>query len=479
MVRSNSGGGNYTITANTNSTFPTLILGTAKSGNLQGTYDVKYYQVSVTAGEHLFVVLDGTDNYNTYQLYIRFDSLPNTVEYDEIGDLPNADQAVEIASTQAGTYYVMVRSNSGGGNYTIVRKFSSPTNLQASDGTYTDRVHLTWNALSGSTSYNVYRAVSSGDAKTLLGSPVSTTYADTTATPGVTYYYWVKACKAANCSGFSTANTGWRNLPTPVNLQASDGTYPFKVLLTWNALSGSTSYNVYRATSWTGTKSLVGSPTTATFADTTAIPGVTYTYWVKACKTVNCSNFSLSNTGWRNLSAPANLRASDGTYTDRVQLNWYTSLGATSYKVLRATSSTGTKVLLGSPTVNSYADSAVTPGVTYYYWVRACKDTRCSDFSLENSGWRNLSAPANLQASDGTYTDKVQLTWAACAGATSYSVYRANSWSGTKTLQGSPAVTSFDDTTAIAGVTYYYWVKACRDARCSIFSAFNTGWRKP
>ncbi len=120
MVRSTSGGGNYTIVAHTNSTLSTLALGTAKTGSLQGTYDVKYYQVSVTAGQHLFVVLDGSDNYNTYQLYIKFGSLPTTVDYEDKGDLPNADQGVEIASTQAGYYYVMVRSTSGGGNYTIV-----------------------------------------------------------------------------------------------------------------------------------------------------------------------------------------------------------------------------------------------------------------------------------------------------------------------------------------------------------------------
>jgi hypothetical protein len=120
MVRSTSGGGNYTIVAHTNNTFPTLTLGTAKAGSLQGTNDIKYYQVSATAGERLFVVLDSESNYNSYDLYIKFGSLPTTVDYDDKGDSPNADQAVEIASTQAGYYYVMVRSTSGGGNYTIV-----------------------------------------------------------------------------------------------------------------------------------------------------------------------------------------------------------------------------------------------------------------------------------------------------------------------------------------------------------------------
>jgi len=119
MVRSTSSGGNYTIVAHDDSTFPTLTLGTPQAGSLQGTYDIKYYQVSVTAGEPLFVILDGEDNYDHYDLYIKFGALPTTADYDDKGDSPNADQEVEIASTQAGNYYVMARSTSGGGNYLI------------------------------------------------------------------------------------------------------------------------------------------------------------------------------------------------------------------------------------------------------------------------------------------------------------------------------------------------------------------------
>jgi len=39
--------------------------------------------------------------------------------------------------------------------------------------------------------------------------------------------------------------------------------------------------------------------------------------------------------------------------------------------------------------------------------------------------------PTNVQASDGTYVDKVRVSWAASPGATLYKVYRAkssNSW---------------------------------------------------
>jgi len=357
--------------------------------------------------------------------------------------------------------------------------YTPPSNLQASDGTYTDKVALTWTASSGATSYNVYRSGSLGGARTLLGSPVATAFADSTVTPGLTYYYWVKACNGLNCSGYSTVDTGWRKLSTPLNLQASDGTNADKVLLTWTASSGAISYNVYRAPAATAAKTLLGWSSGLTFNDTFSVPGIIYYYWVKACLGTGCSVASTANTGWRMLTAPANVQASDGTYTGKVQLTWTASSGATSYNVYRAATSGGTRTLLGSPVGISFGDTTATPGVTYYYWVKACKQTRCSVASTANTGWRMLTAPANVQASDGTYTTKVQLSWTASSGATSYNVYRASSSIGTKTLLGSPVVNSFADTTATPGVTFYYWVKACRGPRCSVFSLANTGWRKP
>ena len=47
-----------------------------------------------------------------------------------------------------------------------------------------------------------------------------------------------------------------------------------------------------------------------------------------------------------------------------------------------------------------------------------------SDYSTYNTGWRKLSAPTSVAASDGTYTDKARVTWNAAGGASYYRVYR-------------------------------------------------------
>ena len=121
---------------------------------------------------------------------------------------------------------------------------SPPTGVSASDGTYTDKVCILWNASSGASTYKVYRSTSSGGSKTYLGSTSSTTYNDTSASVGTTYYYWVKASNSYGESGFSSYNTGYRKSctysisPTSKNFNSAGG-------------SGTVSVNTQSGCSWT------------------------------------------------------------------------------------------------------------------------------------------------------------------------------------------------------------------------------------
>ena len=76
---------------------------------------------------------------------------------------------------------------------------------------------------------------------------------------------------------------------------------------------------------------------------------------------------------------------------------------------------------------------------TYYYYVTASNSYGTSGFSAYNTGYRSDGRPliANeCTASDGTYTDKVQVTWTASSWATSYTVYRATSRTGNQDSLG-------------------------------------------
>nr|MBA3314559.1 FG-GAP repeat protein [Planctomycetaceae bacterium] len=81
---------------------------------------------------------------------------------------------------------------------------AGPTNVVASDNR-TDYVLVTWTAATGADTYDVYRSTSAtfnAASMPLATGVAGTSYADTTATPGVTYHYWVRA---VNMFGESSA----------------------------------------------------------------------------------------------------------------------------------------------------------------------------------------------------------------------------------------------------------------------------------
>jgi len=68
-------------------------------------------------------------------------------------------------------------------------------------------------------------------------------------------------------------------------------------------------------------------------------------------------------------AAPSGLTATAGT--GQVSLSWTATQGATSYDIKRSTTSGGPYAQIGTATTNSYVDSGLTNGTTYYYVVTA------------------------------------------------------------------------------------------------------------
>jgi fibronectin type 3 domain-containing protein len=395
-----------------------------------------------------------------------------------------------------------------------------PTGVSASDGAFTDKVRVSWGG-SGSFDYKIFLPLilkggsgptpeapyfqvyrnttnSSAGAIKLIDYHPASPYDDTSAGAGTTYYYWVKACNSAGCSDFSASDSGYRTgavtIPSPpTGVSASDGTFTDKVQVSWSASAGATYYQVFRHTTNNSASaiSLTNSHPSSPYDDTSAVAGTTYYYWVKACNSAGCSGFSASDSGYRAAevttpSPPTGVSASDGTYTDKVQVSWTASAGATYYQVFRYTSNNSSSAtsLTSSHSSSPYDDTSAAAGTTYYYWVKACNSAGCSGFSASDSGYRATevttpSPPTGVSASDGTYTDKVQVSWAASAGATYYQVFRntTNSSAGATSLTSSHSSSPYNDTSAVAGTTYYYWVKACNSAGCSGFSASDSGYR--
>ena len=159
--------------------------------------------------------------------------------------------------------------------------------------------------------------------------------------------------------------------------------------------------------------------------------------------------------------APTGLGATAGNA--QVALTWTASSGATGYNVKRSETSGSGYATIGTASVTNYTDSTAANGSTYYYVVSATNIVgESADSSPQVSATPSLSpaplAPAGLGATAGNAT--VALTWTASSGATGYTVKRSEtSGSGYATL-GTPSGTSYIDSTAANGNTYYYVVSA-------------------
>jgi hypothetical protein len=182
-------------------------------------------------------------------------------------------------------------------------------------------------------------------------------------------------------------------------------------------------------------------------------------------------------------AAPTSVSASDGTSCTAVTVTWAASSGATSYEIWRNTvNDSGTATQIGTDTASPFDDTSAVGGTTYFYWLKAVNACGTSAFSASDAGSRNAAstpaAPTGVTASDATSCASVTVSWTAVSGATGYQIWRnTTNNSATATQIGTDTASPFDDTTATAGTTYFYWVKATNVCGTSGFSASDSGSR--
>ncbi|CAN5493680.1 hypothetical protein BH11ARM1_BH11ARM1_11440 [soil metagenome] len=117
-------------------------------------------------------------------------------------------------------------------------------------------------------------------------------------------------------------------------------------------------------------------------------------------------------------SAPTGLTATAGNA--QVGLVWTASSGATSYNVKRSTTSSGPYTTVTSTAANSYTNTGLTNGTTYYYVVSAVNTAGESANSSEASATPSGSTSQQLLLNPGFESGAVN--WTASAGVITNSV---------------------------------------------------------
>ncbi len=189
-----------------------------------------------------------------------------------------------------------------------------PSNLEASDGFYTDIIRVTWNPSPspGTLGYNVYRATTfDPNYAELIGDTDGIcVYSDDNCEFGRRYYYWAAATNRLGHSKFSGLTSGWRPMPAPASISATVGTSTSGITVAWSSVPNADRYEIWRNTSNasnTAEKVQNDWPAT-TYHDTEVTAGIRHYYWVKAKNNEFASAFSRSANGYRS-EGPVDLAA--------------------------------------------------------------------------------------------------------------------------------------------------------------------------
>lgn len=179
---------------------------------------------------------------------------------------------------------------------TILRVSQKVTSIEATVSSY-NSINLSWNKLSNVTGYRIYRSIDGKDftyLKTLKGTKVIT-YTDKSLTTGKTYYYKVRAYlddTKSNKRYYGAMSVSVKAKPTlgKVTIKSVANSSAKKATLSWNKVTGASGYEIYQASSKTGTYTRVKTITsgsTLTYAKTNLEINKTYYYKIRAYRTVD------------------------------------------------------------------------------------------------------------------------------------------------------------------------------------------------
>ncbi|MBA7524564.1 hypothetical protein ES705_16705 [subsurface metagenome] len=206
----------------------------AKSKGVGGQETVPYDAAFSSDGSKMYIVGTVADTVYQYTLSTPWDVSTATYanKYKSVGAQEGLPSGVDF-SPDGSKMYIVGNSNKTVYQYTL--PLNPPTNVDATDGTHTDKVVITWAKSDGATGYQVYRNATplgwlgdvatyndtGADAPTITvgtasasdgTSPdyVTLSIAGESVTNGTTHTYKVKAKNVAGESGYSGTNTGYR-----------------------------------------------------------------------------------------------------------------------------------------------------------------------------------------------------------------------------------------------------------------------------
>ncbi|WP_169577887.1 LamG-like jellyroll fold domain-containing protein [Salisaeta longa] len=306
--------------------------------------------------------------------------------------------------------------------------------VEATTGTYSDRVVVTWQDPGPGTSGYVITRNDTSIAT--LNDPSQQQFVDRASVPGATATYCVQRVEGTITSRPLCASGSAGTLAAPTAVQATDATYDDRVALQWtDAATAEARYLIYRqpglptATPDTAAMTRVATLASdaAAYTDRAAVPGQVYTYCAVAATNGNARTqltgtdpvgrtVDACDTGRRSVVlAPTNVAATDSVAEDRVRITWNDPATRSSfYRIYRRNAGASTLQAIATPSkqTRTYVDENAPPNARHEYCVSAFTEQGNESARTCTFGSREVNKPTGVTATDNEREDRVRVEWA-------------------------------------------------------------------
>lgn len=268
------------------------------------------------------------------------------------------------------------------------------------------------------------------------------------------------------------------SVAVPGGFKAVSGGYD-RINVSWAAVSGATSYELSRAYTASGAKTVIKTGNVLSFVDTARTFNTTYFYFVRAMKAQGLlsgiSNYSAAVSA-KPVLATVVAKAESASFNS-IKVSWPAVAGASGYEVSKSTASTSGFTVASTVTGLSATLGSLITGKTYYVKVRAYRLVGATKvFGSYSSVVSTKPVPAApvAQAVKVTATS-IKVSWAAVAGASGYEVVRSKYSTFASATTKIVSTTSLTASSLSKTTTYYFKVRAYKlVGTTKVYGAYST-----
>lgn len=341
------------------------------------------------------------------------------------------------------------------------RGFTAPVSgLSASYGLFLHKVKIQWTIPAATVKW--FRIYRDGVLFDSVASPKSS-YVDRLAgSLPEKHAYCVSAVDQFGRESITMCAVGGINiLPAPAGVLASDYAYDNRVDISWtDTTTLADSIKIFRD----GLLRATVPAARTLFSDYDTIGGISHTYWVRSFADSGGMSFDTLTRDQGTqaiILPPTGLTATNGTYEDKVVLNWNSSSTKTNmFQIYRD----GTLIATKASTARTYYDLDCAAGTLHLYSIAGMTLNGVVSANDTASGRRVLLPPSGISATDASYENYTAITWTNnSVVAKGVRIRRSlNDGSQMVVLAPSlpPARTAYNDSTGQSGIIYQYYVDA-------------------